>query len=371
MTLGLRVLRGAAGAVLARWVLVAVASAGTGLLLLSCLGWALAHPQRGSWDAAVRLGWCAVPVVVTAQLAAAVGRAQSAAWPRPGLAAVGLGRTATVLLGAVNSAVACALGSVLALLVFLQLRGDVLGPAFHGAGSGLLAAGTSLPLAGAATLLALVPVAAAATGAAGLRPFPVRASGTAGHLPWGVALTAVGLAVEVTAPKGHEVPLPSGFGTIAPLAALGWAVTTAGLMLAGPGLVHGCGRALALHRPGAGRLLAGRALQTEAPRIGRPLGLLAATASACLAVYDTHRPVGPVTTFAACLIAVCVLAVAALAFAETARDRAGTALAVRALGGPAPLLWAALALRAAALLTVFAPLTALVAYLATIPTPHR
>lgn len=370
MTLGLRVLRGSGTAVLGRWALVAAASAGTGLLLLSALGWALAHPQRGSYDALVRLGWCLLPVVATVQLATAVGRAQPEGWPRTGLAAVGLGRTGVVVLSAVNTAVVSAFGSLLALAVFLQMRGDVTGEPFHGVGTGVLAPGKPLPLAGAVTLLALVPVAAAATGAAGLRPSPEGEGDAPGALPWGVALATVGLAVQVTAPRGHEVPLPSGFGTIPPLAVCGWAVTTAGVMLAGPGVAHFCGRVLAFHRPGAARLLAGRALQSEAPLIGRPLGLLAATASVAMSAYDVHHPVGPVTAFAAFLIVMCVLASTALACHASAHARTPTTTLLRELGGPPSLLREAVALRAAALLLAFVPVALLIAALATLPIPR-
>jgi hypothetical protein len=368
MTLGLRVLRGSGAAVLGRWALVAGASAGTGLLLLSALGWALAHPQRDSYDALVRLGWCLPPVVATVQLATAVGRVQPEGWPRTGLSAVGLGRTVVVALSAVNTAVVCAFGSLVALTVFLQLRGDVTGEPFGGVGSGMLASGRPLPLAGAATLLALVPVSAAATGAAGLRPSPEREADAPGALPWGVALTAVGLAVQIAAPKGHEMPLPSGFGTVPPPAILGWAVTTAGMMLAGPGVAYGCGRVLAVHRPGAVRLLAGRALQSEAPLVGRPLALLAATASVALSAYGVHRPVGPVTAFAACLIVTCVLITTGLAFYASARNRTPTTALLRELGGSSPLLRKALAVRAGVLVLAFTPVAVLIAALATLPT---
>lgn len=183
--LSLRVLRGSRPAALGRWAGVAAAAAGTGLLLLSSLGWALAHPQHGASDAVVRLGWCVVPVVVTVQLAVAVGRSQPAGWPQAGLAAAGLGRTGRVLLAAATTALVCALGSVVALLVFLQLRGDVTGVPFDGVGPGLLAAGRTLPLAGAVTLLALVPAAAAGATALRLRPEKAPAHDAPRGLPWG------------------------------------------------------------------------------------------------------------------------------------------------------------------------------------------
>jgi hypothetical protein len=370
--LSLRVLRGSRPAVLGRWALVVAAATATGLLLLSSLGWALAHPQQGTSDAMVRLAWCVVPVVVTVQLAVAVGRTQPAGWPRSGLSAVGLGRTGLVLLSAVTTAVVCAVGSVLALLVFLQLRGDVAGVAFDGVGPGLLAADKPLPLAGAVTLLALVPVAVAVTTAARLRPENAPAHDVPGGLPWGVALTAVGLAVEVTATQGRALPLPSGLGSIPPGAVAGWTLALAGMMLAGPGLMHACGRLLASCRPGALRLLAGRALQYEARGIGRPLGLLSATTAAGLAAYgfqhDAGHPLGPVTLFAATLIALCVLATSALALWQTKHARTDAAVALRDIAASPALLRGALALRATVILAALLPATALIATLSSVPT---
>jgi hypothetical protein len=378
--LSLRVMRGARFSALVRWVLVAVASAGAGLLLLAVLGWALRHPGRPS-DSVVRLVWCAVPVAVTVQFAVAAGRAVPGGWPRTGLAAVGLGRAGVALLAASATAVSCAAGSAMALLAFLHLRGDLTGLPFHGAAHDVLGGGVSLPRAGALTLLSVVPVSAAVIAAA--RLWPPRTVSTVpapdgvspgdppGGLPWGVALTAVGLAAEVASPRGHGMPLPGGLGAIAPLALGGWIVTTAGMMLAGPGLVHTCGRLLAAFRPGVLRLLAGRALQEESRAIGRPLGALCATAAAALAAYDLHRgadrPLGPLTALAAALTLVCLLATAGSALLEAKRERQPAASALRQVGASPALLRGAVALRAGVLLATLVPLTALVAALATVP----
>lgn len=370
--LSLRVLRGSRPAVLGRWALVAAASASTGLLLMSALGWALAHPGGSTSHALVRLVWCVVPLVVTVQLAAAVGCRQSAAWPREGLSSVGLGRNAITALAAATTAVVCAAGSVLGLLLFLLLRGDAGGGPWDGIGPGVLAAGRPLPVAGAATLLALIPVAAAGTVVAALRPGQRAETHDApGSLPWGVALVAVGLAVEVAAPRHSGVPLPSGLGVIAPAAVGGWIITTIGLVLAGPGLVHVCGRLLAAFRPGAVRLLAGRTLQYESRRIGRPLGLLCATAAAALSAYtlqsgDGHR-LGPVTVFAFTLIAVCVLATAAVGIGETGNARPEARSALRDVAASPAVLRSALAVRAGALAAVLVPVAFLVAALSTVP----
>lgn len=364
-------LRGSGTAVLLRWLLVAAASCGTGLLLLTALGWALAHPQGAPSHAVVRLGWCVVPVAVTVQLAVAVGRSQPAGWPRSGLAAVGLGRTGVVLLAAVTAAVVCALGSAVALLVFLQLRGDGTAAPFDGVGPSLLASGTRLPPAGAVTLLALVPLAAAAATAVRLRTDRGPSVNPPAGLPWGVALIAVGLSIEVTAPNGHSVPLPSGLGAIPPAAAGGWIVTTAGLMLAGPGVVHLCGRVLAAFRPGAVRLLAGRGLQHEALRFGRPLGLLCATTAAAVSGFglrqDTGHSLGPVTAFAGALVAVCVVATASMAAADSRQGRAPAGAALRDLGASASTLRAAATVRASVLLVAFLLATALIAALSPLP----
>ncbi|MEE4540888.1 hypothetical protein V2S66_02765 [Streptomyces sp. V4-01] len=353
--------------VLGRWLLVTAASAGSGLLLLSSLGWALAHPGGGADGAVVRLGWCLIPVLVTVQLAVAVGRAQPAGWPRTGLSAVGLGRTGVVMLAAACAAVTCTLGSAVALAVFLQLRGDVVGVPWNGVGPGLLAAGRPLPPAGAITLLALVPVAAAAATAFRLREERPPAHDAPGTLPWGVSLVAVGLAAELTAPSGHEVPLPSGLGSISPAALAAWAVTAIGMVLAGPGIVHLCGRLTASFRPGAVRLLAGRALQYEARRIGYPLGLLCATASAALAAWDGAHALGPVSSFAAALIAVCVLATSALALTETRNARTAPRAALHAVAASPAVLRGAVAVRAGVLFAVLVPVTVLVAALSTYP----
>jgi hypothetical protein len=270
-----------------------------------------------------------------------------------------------------------------ALPLFLYLRGDLAGGPFHGAAADVLGHGEPLPAAGALTLLALVPVSAAVAGAAGLwpprtvstarttAPRKVSAADPPGGLPWGVALTAVGLAAEAAAPHGHSLPLPGGLGSIAPLALGGWIVATAGMVLAGPGVVHACGRLLAAFRPGALRLLAGRALQEEAGAVGRPLGALCALATAALTAYDLHRgggrPLGPLTALAASLIAVCVLATAGTALLEARRGREPAISALRQVGATTALMRGAVALRAGVLVAAAVPLTAVVAALATAP----
>ncbi|MEU4875186.1 hypothetical protein [Streptomyces sp. NPDC021608] len=469
--LALRLTRGARPAVQLRRLLVAAASAGTGFLLLSTLGHALAHPEDPA-AAALRLAWCAVPLAATVHLALAVARTDPGTRPRPGLAAIGLGPARLMAVSAMTTALSTLLGSMLALLVFLHLRGDLTGMPFDGAARDFLAAGRPLPLPAALTLLALAPVSASLAVALMLRPRDVRvaartaprmfgrfgayattgpgetfgaygrfgsrvvrpltgraapaaepspgsapdapppsapveatlpapADGAPGEtvpaavngsapqdvppapavpapdptaLPWGTALLAVGLAVEAYADRGPDIgglPLPGGLPTGPAAALLGWTLTAVGLALAGPGLTHLCGRLLQSVRPGALRLLAGRGLMQEASRVGRPLGVVCAVASGAYTMarlYDpADRAFGPLTTLGAVVVAGCTLATLATAAVEARQSRADTTAALLRLGAPARTLRTAAALRTAALLALFVPLTLLVAELAALP----
>ncbi|AZM55829.1 hypothetical protein DMA15_27260 [Streptomyces sp. WAC 01529] len=380
--LALRLARGAHPLVQLRRLLVAAAAAGTGFLLLCTLAYAMEHPGAGS---VLRLAWCVAPIAATVYFAVAVARTDPGTRPRAGLSAVGLGPARLRVLAAISTAVACALGSMVALLVFLHLRGDLSGLPFDGAAAELLAAERPLPLAAALTLLTVVPLAASATSAAALRPRSAKAGGVEepaapapapSGLPWGVALLAAGLAVETYASgrgggPGGGLPMPGGAdGNPAGILA-GWALTALGLALAGPGLTYLCGRVLQAARPGAVRLLAGRVLQEEARRIGRPLGVVCAVASGAYAsavLYAGPRPgVGPLTTLGALLVAGCAVLTLATAAVEARQSRADTTAALLRLGAPATMLRGSAALRAGALTTVFAPLTWLVAELAALP----
>ncbi|MEU8033653.1 hypothetical protein AB0C13_34400 [Streptomyces sp. NPDC049099] len=554
----LRLTRAGRPAVQLRRLLVAAASAGTGFLLLSCLGYALHHPESAG-AATLRLAWCTVPLAATVYLALAVARTDPGTRPRPGLSAVGLGPAHLMAVSALTTALSCALGSVLALLVFLHLRGDLTGMPFDGAAADVLAADQPLPAPATLTLLTLPPALASATVALALRPKdphpttpahhrygrfgaygsmaretfgtyarfgarllpgadgaraprgrdehePADAGGqphrrptdnhtttaadhlaqphphtahhsvtgtadhgtqphphptsnhttgiadhgaqphphptdndtttTADHLaqphphtahhsvtgtaddgaqalphpagsraagaapgpqqggngtapgsvagpeprtpdadwadlgehpptdapvgfPWGVALLATGLTAQAYADRSALAVLT------------GWLLTTTGLVLAAPGLTHLCGRLLQSTRPGALRLLAGRVLMTEATRIGRPLGVVCAVASAGLArttPYAGSAPAfGPLTTFGTLLVAGCTVATLLTAAVETRQCRAGTTAALLRLGAPASMLRTAAALRAAALLAFFGPLTLGVAALTALP----
>ncbi|MFG2375811.1 hypothetical protein ACGFY9_30610 [Streptomyces sp. NPDC048504] len=167
--LALRLTRGSHPAVQLRRLLVAVASAGTGFLLLCTLGYAMGHPDSPA-AAALRLAWCATPLAATVYFAIAVARTDPATKPRPGLSAIGLGPGRLMAISATTTALACTLGSMLALLFFLHLRGDLTGMPFDGAAAEFLASDTPLPLPAALTLLALVPVTASVSVALTLRP---------------------------------------------------------------------------------------------------------------------------------------------------------------------------------------------------------
>ncbi|MEU6679587.1 hypothetical protein [Streptomyces sp. NPDC046925] len=387
--LALRLARGAHPLVQLRRLLVAAASAGTGFLLLCTLGYAMGHPDA-SGGALLRLAWCVAPIAATVYFAVTVARTDPATKPRSGLSAVGLGPAKLSVLAAISTAVACTLGSMVALLFFLHLRGDLTGLPFDGAAAELLAADQPLPLAAALTLLAVVPLTATAASAAVLRPrtakpgkeqseptelYAPAAPGSApSGLPWGVALLAAGLAVEGYASRSagtSALTLPGGLAG-SPVGVLaGWTLTAIGLALAGPGLTYLCGRVLQAARPGAMRLLAGRGLQEEARRIGQPLGVLCAVGSgayAALTLYAGDRPaIGPLTMLGALLVAGCAVLTLATVTIEAKHARADTTSALLQLGAPAAMLRGTAALRAGTLAVVIGPLTWIVAELAAVP----
>ncbi|MEV0477030.1 hypothetical protein [Streptomyces prunicolor] len=171
--LALRLTRGSHPAVQLRRLLVAVASAGTGFLLLCTLGYAIGHPDSPA-AAALRLAWCATPLAATVYFAVAVARTDPATKPRPGLSAIGLGPGRLMAISATTTALACTLGSMLALLFFLHLRGDLTGMPFDGAAAEFLASDQPLPLPAALTLLSFVPVIASVSVALVLRPRDLR-----------------------------------------------------------------------------------------------------------------------------------------------------------------------------------------------------
>ncbi|WAZ24438.1 hypothetical protein STRCI_005857 [Streptomyces cinnabarinus] len=435
--LALRLTRRARPAVQLRRLLVASASAGTGFLLLCALGHAMTHPGSPG-TSFLRLTWCAAPLAATVHFAVAVSRTDPGTRPRPGLAAIGLGPYRLMAVSATTTALSTLLGSMLALLFFLHLRGDLTGMPFDGAAADFLAASEPLPLPAALTLLTLVPAAASLAVAFTVRPRETKppaegprrygrfgAYGGSGAretfgaygrfgarmrrtepassraatvstepagsrvaeaapdaptappsgLPWGTAILAAGLAVEAYASTATtpSAPMPGGLPTGPAAVLVGWALTAIGLALAGPGLTHLCGRLLQSLRPGALRLLAGRVLMEEATRIGRPLGVVCAVASAAYAMAVLHDPdadgraLGPLTTLGATVVTGCAVATLITAAVEARQARAGTTAALLRLGAPPTTLRGAAALRAGALLAAFGPLTLVVAELAALP----
>ncbi|MEU3276674.1 hypothetical protein [Streptomyces antibioticus] len=171
--LALRLSRSAHPAVQLRRLLVAAASAGTGFLLLCTLGHALTHPEASA-TSVLRLAWCVIPLAATVYFALAVARTDPGTRPRPGLAAIGLGPVRLLAVSATTTALSTLLGSMLALLLFLHLRGDLTGMPFDGAAAGFLAADADLPLPATLTLLSLVPLASSVSVALMLRPRDTR-----------------------------------------------------------------------------------------------------------------------------------------------------------------------------------------------------
>ncbi|MEU9589877.1 hypothetical protein AB0D84_09120 [Streptomyces sp. NPDC048193] len=491
--LALRLTRRARFAVQLRRLLVAVFSAGTGFLLLCALGHAIGHPGTPG-ASALRLAWCAAPLAATVYFAVAVARTDPGTRPRPGLSAIGLGPGRLMAVSATTTALAGAIGSLVALLAFLHLRGDLTAMPFDGAAADSLAVGLPLPFPAAVTLLTLLPATASAAVALSLRPRetrPARATGTRGYgrfgaygwgaaretfgaygrfgarlaprrttsdtaiaapaaaataaadvrtaapagayltrpaepvgsraagaaqagagaaqagaggapsgggtlyaqaeaphpadssadarrptpglsrpsttmLPWGITLLAAGLAVE-TYTRNTTDPQPTPNAGIL----LGWTLTVLGLALAGPGLTHLCGRVLQAARPGALRLLAGRVLMEESSRIGRPLGVVCAVASALYGAVTLYGDDGPAShllgILGALVVAGATVATLFTAAVEARLTRADTIAALLRLGAPRSMLRAAAAVRATALLALFGPLTALVAVLAALP----
>ncbi|MBQ0984424.1 hypothetical protein KBZ10_07795 [Streptomyces sp. F63] len=399
--LALRLARGAGPAVQSRRLAVAAASAGVGFLLLSSLGQAAAHPA-GAGASALRLLWSALPLAATVQLAVAAARADHGTGPRRNLYAAGYGPARLALLAAASTVLSSALGGAAAALLFLLLRGDLGVPAVPGA-ENTLGAGVPLPFPAVLTLLTVVPAVAGAATALALRPRPApaehryrdtggdpdvprsagrdaRAPGTAPPgLPWGVALTAAGLALasytgHATPPDGRA-PLPGHLDAVAPGVVAGWALVAVGLVTALPGVTQLSGRLLAAGRPGALRLLAGRFLQAEAERIGRPLGVLCAVAAGALAadrLYGGPGPAavasfGPLLALGAALVVACVTLTVVITALESRAERADTTEALLHAGAPVALLRRAAALRAAVMAAVVAPVSWAAATLATLP----
>ncbi|MGI5348521.1 hypothetical protein ACQEU8_10030 [Streptomyces sp. CA-250714] len=397
-------------------LLLLCASAGVGLLLLATLSYALDHPDNRA-AALVRLLWCTVPLAVTAQLAAALGRTEPRAAARSGLDAAGLGPARLPLLAARTTAAPSVTGSAVALLVTVRGVGGIGGAddsahglALPGPSAGLPLPGQPLPAPAVVTLLSAVPLLAAFAAARGARagapgpedslaptavPASTRGSKTrAGvgeataterrdwtaasrwaELLCGTTLTAGGLllaayAARAGAAEGWAVRAED--LAASPLAA-GWLLTAFGLVLAGPGLTTLSGHLLGSVRPGLVRLLAGRSLIREAPLLGRPLGALSAVAAALVALArarlaDDGTPApGPLVGLAAVLTGCCVGGAVLAALARTRRGRAPLRELLDRIGAPRRLGRAVTLLRGAVVTVLFAALAVTAGLLAAVP----
>ncbi|WRZ90258.1 hypothetical protein OHB54_14990 [Streptomyces sp. NBC_01007] len=224
--LALRLARGGHPLVQLRRLLVAAASTGTGFLLLCTLGYAMSHPDASA-AGALRLAWCVAPLAATVYFAVAVARTDPATRPRSGLSAIGLGPGRLMAISAVTTALSTILGSLLALLLFLHLRGDLTGIPFGGAAADFLASGQSLPLPAALTLLTLVPIAASGAAAVVLRPRrggPQRTAWSYGRTWISARQNAVASAPQRGTPRGGR---PTGGSRGTPAASTATRMTAA------------------------------------------------------------------------------------------------------------------------------------------------
>ncbi|MFD8756683.1 hypothetical protein ACFV0O_37740 [Kitasatospora sp. NPDC059577] len=356
----LRLARGYRVPDLGRWLLTALAAAVVAAFLLRSLGRAMSGPLGGA-DPLVRLLWCLPPLAAVAWFAAVAARAVPARRPEriAGLTAAGAGsrRIRTLIAGEV--ALACTLGSVLTLLVFLVLRNDIAGPSL----APDLGMGVPLPAAAPVTLLALVPLTAGTAAACAVSvtehlPGDRARRGT-GFGAWRIALPVglgvIGTALELIALRpgaavdGRPVHLPAGLGTTSTAALGGWAASALGLaLLTGP-LLAWTGRLLALGRPTPLRLLAGRGLTAQAPRLGAPLAVLTLAVALVLTTIrywiGTPGSADALPAVEACLVLGCAAAAVATRLAEVRSDRRNVTDALLRLGASPRLLFGAVALR--------------------------
>ncbi|MDH6578875.1 hypothetical protein [Kitasatospora sp. MAP5-34] len=358
----LRLARGYRVADLGRWLLTATAAALVAGFLLRALGRALSQPAGGSL---VRLLWCLPPLAAVAWFAAVAARAVPAGRPEriTGLTAAGAGPTRIRALIAGEIALACTLGSLLTLLLFLVLRNNIADASL----APELGMGVPLPPAAPVTLLALVPLVAGLSAAAAVpvsEALPGGDSPAAGasfgalRLAVPAGLVLVGLALELyglrpgAAEDGRPIRLPAGLGSTSPAALIGWALAALGLALLTAPLLSWTGQLLALGRPAPLRLLAGRGLTAEAGRLGTPLAVFTLTLAVLLTAirYWVDKP-GTAETLPAvegALIVGCVVGAVITRITEVRNAHRGVTAALIQLGTAPRLLFGAALLRTAA-----------------------
>ncbi len=361
--LGLRLaLRAEPTALLLRLALAAAGS-GTGYLLLAALSDAVGRSARAGHPpiALARLAWCAVPLAAVALLAVHVVGTRARSTTEPAFATLGFRSVRLPLLAAGEAACLLVPAEAAAFCVFALVPHHAARHAAH------------LPTGAVVTLLALVPLVCAGACAAALWPTRTGRTRPIAGTALGLASIVCGLAVSLyihgpAHPVHGAVPLPGGLGRIAPITLLGWGLVMAGPALVGPGLTHLIGQVVSSCRPGALRLLAGRTLQADAGRVGRPLGALSAVACAGVSAFVLRdagaRAPGPLTLLAAVIVLGCPLLalVCGVAHSRHVRSEGGALLAV--LGASPVLLRSGALLRAAVLLAVFAPFTLAMCWLA-------
>ncbi|WP_051966633.1 hypothetical protein [Kitasatospora mediocidica] len=357
----LRLVRGYRVIDLGRWLLTAAAAAVVAGFLLRALGLALSDPRGGG--SLGRLLWCLPPLAAVGWFAAIAARALPAQRPErmAGLTAAGAGPRRIRLLIAGEIAFACAVGSVVSLLLFLVLRNNIAGPTL----APDLGMGVALPIAAPVALLTLLPLAAGlaaalavpvreelpgATTAAGTRRFHPARTILAALLALGGTLTEL-YGLRPAAPVDpHPLKLPAGLGHSSVNLLIGWGIAALGLaLLTGP-LLAFAGRLLALGRPSARRLLAGRELSSRATRLGAPPAVLALTLAVVLTAVRQWVTPGvqngePLPGAEAVLITGCVAAAMIARLTELRIARRPVAATLHQLGASPQLLFGAAALR--------------------------
>ncbi|MFE9428461.1 hypothetical protein ACFYNO_36570 [Kitasatospora sp. NPDC006697] len=358
----LRLARGYRVLDLGRWLLTAAAAAVVAGFLLRALGRALSDPP-GAHTAAERLLWCLPPLIAVGWFAAFAARALPAQRPErmTGLTAAGAGPSRLRLLIAGEIALACALGAVVTLLLFLVLRNYLAGPSL----APELGMGVPLPPAAPIALVTLLPLVggvAAACAVPAVQGLPGRQDPLRAHrFGWpritaAVLLTVGGTFAELyglrpaAAYDPKPIGLPAGLGHTSALLLGGWAAAALGAaLLLGP-LLAGAGRLLALGRPSVRRLLAGRGLTSTARRLSAPLAVLAFTLAVVLTsvrhwVAPGADGAGPVPAAEALLVTGCAVAAAVARLTEIRAARRPVVDTLLRLGGSPRLLASAAVLR--------------------------
>ncbi len=352
----LRLARGYRTPDLARWLLTVGTATVVTALLLRALGRALSAPA-GSDAAVERLLWCLPALAALGYLAAAWARSLPQRRPErvSGLVAAGAGPGRLRLLLAGETALACAIGALLALAGFLVLRahwlellpGTRLDPALG------LPAG--LPTAGTTTLLAVVPLLGGLAAAAAVRPADLLPGDGADRpqprptVPYLVTALAVPLAGVAMLLAGRHAD-----GDLA--VRTGWLVGLIGIAVAVPVLLYGAGWLLAVGRPKAVRLLAGRGLQADSWRLGTPLAVLAISlalgAVALVRLHREHGSAGTPALIETALLAVCVLGALLTRLAELVAARRAAYASLRRMGAAGSVYLRSWALRTVAAVVV-------------------